>query len=47
VKNALVNAITDNTFQTSNPLYTVSFETLSSMHVGRGADGGDIFSLDF
>ncbi len=47
VKNALVNAITDNTFQTSNPLYTVSFEALSLMHVGRGADGGDIFSLDF
>jgi len=47
VKSALVNAITDPTFQTSNPLYTVSFEALSLMHVGRGADGGDIFSLDF
>jgi phosphate transport system substrate-binding protein len=47
VKNALVAAITDATYQTSNPLYTVSFEALSLMHVGRGADGGDIFSLDF
>ena len=47
VKGALVAAITDPTFQASNPLYTVSFESLASMHVGRGADGGDIFSLDF
>jgi len=47
IKTALVNAITDPTFQTSNPLYTVSFEALNLMHVGRGADGGDIFSLDF
>jgi len=47
IKAALIAAITDNTFQSSNPLYTVSFEQLSQMHVGRGADGGDIFSLDF
>jgi phosphate transport system substrate-binding protein len=47
IKGALVAAITDATFQSSNPLYTVSFEQLIQMHVGRGADGGDIFSLDF
>jgi len=47
IKAALVAAITDPTYQSSNPLYTVSFEALSQMHVGRGADGGDIFSLDF
>ena len=47
VRNALKNAITDPAFQTTNPLCTLSFEDINSMHVGRGADGGDIFSLDF
>jgi len=47
VKNALVAAITNPTFQSSNPLYVGSFEDINAMHVGRGADGGDIFSLDF
>jgi hypothetical protein len=47
VRNALFAAITDPTYQSTNPNYTVSFESLAAMHVSRGADGGDIFSNDF
>lgn len=47
VRDALIGKITDHTFQTTNPLYTQSFESLDDMHVERGADGGTITSLDF
>jgi phosphate transport system substrate-binding protein len=47
VRNALIAKITDSTFQNTNPLYNLSFESISEMHVDRGADGGTITSLDF
>jgi len=47
VRDALISKITDHTFQTTNPLYNQSFESLDDMHVERGADGGTITSLDF
>jgi len=47
IRNALIARIKDPVFQNTNPLYTSSFESLSSMHVERGADGGTITSLDF
>jgi len=47
VRNALIARITDPVFQSTNPLYSDSFESLQSMHVERGADGGTITSLDF
>jgi ABC-type phosphate transport system substrate-binding protein len=47
VRQALVNAITDPTFQASSPLYTNSFTAFSEMQVERGADGGTITSKNF
>jgi ABC-type phosphate transport system substrate-binding protein len=47
VRDALINAITDPTFQGTNPLYTGSFTAVSEMKVERGADGGTITSLTF
>jgi hypothetical protein len=47
VRNALIKAITDSTYQATSPLYTNSFTAVSEMHVERGADGGQITSLDF
>jgi phosphate transport system substrate-binding protein len=47
VRDALITAITDPTFQGSNPLYTSSFTRVADMQVERGADGGTITSLNF
>jgi hypothetical protein len=47
VRDALIAAITDPTFQGTNPLYTGSFTAVSEMKVERGADGGTITSLTF
>ena len=47
VRDALIGKITDPVFQSTNPLYNQSFESLDQMHVERGADGGTITSLDF
>jgi hypothetical protein len=47
VRNALIAAITDQTFQTTNPLYTLSFVDQVNMTVERGTDGGPITSLNF
>ena len=46
VRNALYNAITDAAYQ-ATAIYANNFEPLTGMHVERGADGGDISSLDF
>jgi len=47
VRNKLVAAITDQTYQTTNPNYTANFVDQNAMHVQRGTDGGTITSLDF
>ncbi len=47
VRNALISAITNPTFQTTVPLYNDNFVSLTEMHVERGADGATITSLDF
>jgi len=47
VRDALKAAITDQNFQTTNTLYTVSFVDLQNMQVERGSDGGPITSLNF
>jgi phosphate transport system substrate-binding protein len=47
IRDALIAAIQNDAFQTSNPLYTPNFVPLSSMQVERGADGGVITSLNF
>jgi hypothetical protein len=47
IRNALVSAITNATYQTTNPLYTNSFVDQARMKVTRGADGGPITSLSF
>ncbi len=47
VRDALVRAISDPTFQGTNPLYTNSFTSLSEMQVERGADGATITSKNF
>ena len=46
VKNALVSAITDPTYQ-NLPIYANSFVRLNQMNVERGTDGGPITSLNF
>ena len=46
VKNALISAITDATYQ-STPIYANSFVRLNQMNVERGTDGGPITSLNF
>jgi hypothetical protein len=47
VKNALVAAMTDATYQTSNTNYSAYFVSVSSMQVKRGTDGGPITSKNF
>lgn len=47
VRNALVNAIKDSTFQHNDASYVGKFEALSDMQVSRGADGGPMSSLNF
>ncbi len=47
LRDALVAAITDQIFQSTNPLYNASFTTVSEMQVERGADGGAITSKNF
>lgn len=47
IRTALVNAISDSTFQHSSSLYVGNFEVLNDMQVERGADGGEITSLNF
>jgi hypothetical protein len=47
VRDALLKAITDAKYQSTNPLYTNSFTAVSQMQVERGADGGTITSLNF
>jgi phosphate transport system substrate-binding protein len=47
VRNALLSAISDASFQATNSVYTNSFVALSAMQVQRGADGGPISSLNF
>ncbi len=47
VRDALVAAISNQGFQTTNALYTAQFVDQANMHVRRGTDGGTITSLDF
>lgn len=47
VRNAIINAIKDPTFQGTAAVYTGAFVPISSMTVERGVDGGPITSLDF
>ena len=47
VRTALISAITNPTYQETNPSYTNSFSSFSDMQVERGADGGIITSLKF
>ena len=47
VRNALLGAISDASFQATNSVYTNSFVALSAMQVLRGADGGPISSINF
>ena len=47
VRNALVSAITNQTYQTSDPSYAGLFVDIANMQVERGADGGTITSLQF
>jgi hypothetical protein len=47
VRDALISAITNQVYQTTNPLYTNSFVDQANMKVKRGADGATIRSLNF
>jgi hypothetical protein len=47
VRNALVAAITNQGYQTTNVTYTANFVDQNSMTVQRGTDGGTITSLNF
>ena len=47
IRDALVAAITNQGFQTTNVLYSAQFVDQANMHVRRGTDGGTITSLDF
>ena len=47
VRNAIVNAIKDATFQHTDSSYVGKFEAVSDMQVERNADGGPILSLSF
>lgn len=47
VRNALVTALTNQTYQTTSPLYTNNFVDQLNMKVKRGADGGPITSTTF
>jgi hypothetical protein len=47
IRNALVAAITNQGYQTTNTLYTSSFVDQARMNVQRGTDGGTITSLNF
>jgi hypothetical protein len=42
VRNALIAAVTNAGYQTTNSVYTNAFVSLSRMHVSRGDDGGPI-----
>ena len=47
VRDALIAAITDATFQSTDLLYAPNFVSLGDMQVDRGADGGPITSKNF
>ena len=47
VRNALVNAITDSSYQHTNVTYYSQFCALSDMQVDRNSDGGAIISFNF
>lgn len=47
IRNALVTAITNQGYQTTNSLYTANFVDQARMNVQRGTDGGTITSLNF
>jgi len=47
LRDAIVSAISDNTFQHNDVNYVGRFEALSDMQVKRGADGGPILSKKF
>ena len=47
VRDAFTAAVTNQTFQTSDPSYVGLFVDLVNMQVERGADGGTITSLQF
>jgi hypothetical protein len=47
IRNALVAAITNQGYQTTNTLYTANFVDQARMNVQRGTDGGTITSLNF
>jgi hypothetical protein len=47
VRNALIAAITDTTYQHTDPAYNAFFVSLDEMTVERGTDGGPIFSIVF
>jgi hypothetical protein len=47
IRDALVAAITNQGYQTTNTLYTSSFVDQARMQVQRGTDGGTITSLNF
>ncbi len=47
VRDALIAAITDVAFQTTNPIYTNDFLSLNQMNVERGDDGAVITSKNF
>ena len=47
IRNALVAAISNQGYQTTNTLYTSSFIDQARMTVQRGTDGGSISSLNF
>ncbi len=47
IRDALIAAITNQGFQTTNSLYTGNFVDQANMHVKRGTDGGTITSLNF
>src|SRR5262249_51172867 len=47
VRNALIAAITDTTYQHTVPAYADNFVAVDEMQVERGTDGGPITSLNF
>ncbi len=47
IRDALIAALTNQEFQTTNTLYTVNFVDQANMKVKRGTDGGTITSLSF
>jgi hypothetical protein len=47
IRNALIAAVTNQGYQTTNSLYTANFVDQARMNVQRGTDGGTITSLNF